>query len=98
MKRRGLLYQNNPNADQQGNIVIFFVVGGLVGAFLAGLFSDRYGRLTVIGSGVIVFTIGAAILTAAVSVDMLYVGRLVCGLGCGAVANNTPISQRDLTG
>lgn len=57
--------------------------------FLAGRFSDHFGRLFIIGIGVVVFTTGATILTAAVNVSMLYAGRLIAGIGCGAVANNT---------
>ena len=89
--------QHNPNANEQGNIVIFFIVGGIMGAFLAGRFSDHFGRLFVIGTGVAVFTCGATILTAAVSIPMLYVGRLICGLGCGAVANNTPLYLSEIS-
>ena len=89
--------QHNPNANEQGNIVIFFIVGGIIGAFLAGRFSDHFGRLFVIGTGVAVFTCGATILTAAVSIPMLYVGRLICGLGCGAVANNTPLYLSEIS-
>lgn len=77
--------------------MILFIVGGIIGAFLAGRFSDTFGRLTIMGAGVIVFTVGAAILTAAVNVDMLYVGRLVSGLGCGAVANNTPLYLSEIS-
>ena len=90
-------YFDSPDANQQGNIVILFIVGGIVGAFLAGRFSDTFGRLTIIGSGVITFTIGATILTAAINVDMLYVGRLVAGIGCGAVANNTPLYLSEIS-
>ncbi len=69
----------------------------MVGAFLAGCFSDRLGRLTVIGTGVAIFTVGATLLTAAVNIPMLYVGRLVSGIGCGAVANNTPLYLSEIS-
>ena len=36
-------------------------------------------------------------MTAAVSVPMLYVGRLISGLGCGAVANNTPLYLSEIS-
>ncbi|KAJ6447021.1 MFS sugar transporter [Purpureocillium lavendulum] len=90
-------YFDNPDANEQGNIVILFIVGGLVGAFLAGCFSDRLGRLTVIGTGVIIFTVGATLLVAAVNIPMLYVGRLISGIGCGAVANNTPLYLSEIS-
>ena len=77
--------------------MILFIVGGIVGAFLAGRFSDHFGRLFIIGLGVAVFTVGATILTAAVNIPMLYVGRLISGLGCGAVANNTPLYLSEIS-
>lgn len=89
--------QDNPNPNQQGNIVILFIVGGIVGAFLAGRFSDRIGRLTIIAIGNAIFTIGATLLVAAVNIDMLYIGRLVSGIGCGAVANNTPLYLSEIS-
>jgi len=42
--------QHSANANQQGNIVILFIVGGIVGAFLAGRVSDHFGRLFVIST------------------------------------------------
>lgn len=77
--------------------MILFIVGGLIGAFLAGVLSDRFGRLSVIGTGVVIFTIGATLLVAAINVAMLYVGRLVSGIGCGAVANNTPLYLSEIS-
>ena len=65
--------------------------------FLAGRFSDHFGRLFIIGIGVVVFTTGATILTAAVNVSMLYAGRLISGIGCGAVANNTPLYLSEIS-
>ena len=94
----GIDYEkNNPSPAQQGNIVILFIVGGIIGAFLAGQTSDRFGRLNIIGTGVVVFTAGAVILTAAINIPMLYVGRLIAGIGCGAVANNTPLYLSEIS-
>jgi len=55
------------------------------------------GRLRVVGAGVVIFTIGATVLVAAVSIPMLYVGRLISGIGCGAVANNTPLYLSEIS-
>jgi hypothetical protein len=49
----------------------FLSSGELLEPFLAGRFSDHFGRLFIIGIGVVVFTTGATILTAAVNVSML---------------------------
>ncbi|KAI9876934.1 MAG: hypothetical protein M1830_005264 [Pleopsidium flavum] len=74
-----------------------FIGGGIVGAFLAGRFSDPFGRLKVIGAGVVIFTVGATVMVAAINIPMLYVGRLISGIGCGAVANNTPLYLSEIS-
>ena len=77
--------------------MILFIIGGLVGAFLAGQFSDQLGRLRVLGIGVAILTVGITLLVAAVNVSMLLVGRLISGIGCGALANNTPLYLSEIS-
>lgn len=48
--------QHNPNAYKPDNMFIFSIVGG---ALLAGCFSDHFGRLFIIDTGVALFTYGA---------------------------------------
>ena len=84
-------YFGNPDANVQGNITSFFIVGAIVGAFIAGLTTDWIGRLYSMSVGLVIFMCGTVIMAASVSVPMLYVGRIVSGIGIGAVANNTPL-------
>lgn len=60
--------------------------GALLGALIAGLPADRYGRKLGIYLGCLLFLIGTIIQAAAFSVAQMTVGRLVVGLGVGSAA------------
>lgn len=71
------------NADSRaGTVVALFTGGCFVGAFGAG-FSDRLGRRGTILMACCIFVIGGVIQTAGVAISMLYIGRLVAGIGVG---------------
>ena len=42
---------------------MFLMLGGIVGAFLAGRFSDRVGWVCFTGSGAAIFSCGATLMT-----------------------------------
>lgn len=60
--------------------------GALIGAIMAGLPADRYGRKLGIYVGCVLFLIGSIIQAAAFSVVQMTVGRFVVGLGVGSAA------------
>lgn len=60
--------------------------GALVGALIAGLPADKYGRKFGIYAGCVLFLIGSVIQAAAFSVAQMAVGRFVVGLGVGSAA------------
>lgn len=53
-----------------------------MGAFAAG-FMERFGRRGTILIACCVFTVGGIIQTAGVVIEMLYIGRLIAGIGVG---------------
>ncbi|CCF36464.1 myo-inositol transporter [Colletotrichum higginsianum] len=65
--------------------------GALLGALIAGLPADRYGRKLGIYLGCLLFLIGTIIQAAAFSVAQMTVGRLVVGLGVGSAAMIIPL-------
>jgi MFS family permease len=67
---------------RSGTVVALFTGGCFVGAFAAG-FADRLGRRGTILLACGIFMIGGAIQTAGVVIEMLYVGRLLAGVGVG---------------
>jgi len=68
-----------------GLVFSSFVASSLVGIVFAGLLIDRRGVVTPFAIGLVLFAIGLTIAGAAVSMPMLIVGRLIQGLGGGAI-------------
>jgi SP family myo-inositol transporter-like MFS transporter 13 len=65
--------------------------GALVGAVIAGLTSDRYGRKLGVYLGCFLFVIGAVLQAAAFTLAQMTVGRFVVGLGVGSAAMIFPL-------
>ena len=66
--------------------------GAFLGAGLAGLFADKYGRKMPIFMGCILFIIGAVIQASAFSIAQMTVGQLIVGFGVGSAAMVVPVS------
>ena len=65
--------------------------GAFIGAIIAGLTADRYGRKIAIYVGCVLFTVGAILQAAAYSIAQMAVGRLVVGFGVGSAAMVVPL-------
>ncbi|KAI0973724.1 general substrate transporter [Xylaria arbuscula] len=65
--------------------------GALIGALIAGLPADKYGRKFGIYVGCVLFLIGSIIQAAAFSVPQMTVGRFVVGLGVGSASMVVPL-------
>ncbi|KAJ5099318.1 hypothetical protein N7532_006319 [Penicillium argentinense] len=65
--------------------------GAFIGAVVAGLCADRYGRKMGIYTGCILFIVGAIIQAASYSIAQMTVGRAVVGLGVGSAAMIVPL-------
>jgi SP family myo-inositol transporter-like MFS transporter 13 len=65
--------------------------GAFIGAIIAGLTADRYGRKAGIYVGCVLFTVGAIIQGAAYTFAQMCVGRLVVGFGVGSAAMIAPL-------
>ncbi|RAH51825.1 hypothetical protein BO85DRAFT_473117 [Aspergillus piperis CBS 112811] len=65
--------------------------GALIGAVLAGMTSDKYGRKLAIYVGCAVFFVGTALQATAFSLAQMVVGRLVVGFGVGEAAMIVPL-------
>ena len=68
-----------------GLVFSSFIASSLVGIVVAGLLIDQRGVVTPFVIGLVLFAIGLIIAGAAVSMPMLIVGRLIQGLGGGAI-------------
>jgi MFS family permease len=67
---------------RSGTVVALFTGGCFVGAFLAS-YTDNLGRRGTILMACCIFIIGGIIQTAGVVIAMLYIGRLIAGIGVG---------------
>jgi len=88
---KDLFLQQSADA-RSGTVVALFTAGCFCGAFLAS-FSDRLGRRKTILVACCIFVVGGTIQTAGVVIAMLYVGRLIAGLGVGVLTMIIPIYQ-----
>lgn len=62
-----------------------------LGAFFGAGFSDRLGRRDTNLMACCIFVVGGVIQTAGVAVSMLYIGRLVAGIGVGFLTASASI-------
>ncbi|RAK95132.1 myo-inositol transporter [Aspergillus ibericus CBS 121593] len=65
--------------------------GALIGAVLAGMTSDKYGRKLAIYIGCAVFFVGTILQATAFSLAQMVVGRMVVGFGVGEAAMIVPL-------
>lgn len=74
------------SAKEQELITSITSGGALIGALIAGLPADKYGRKFGVYAGCLLFLLGCIIQASAYSVAQMAVGRLVVGLGVGSAA------------
>jgi len=65
--------------------------GAFIGAIIAGLTADKYGRKIAIYVGCALFTIGAILQATSYSIAQMVIGRLVVGFGVGSAAMVVPL-------
>ncbi|KAH7353860.1 myo-inositol transporter [Plectosphaerella cucumerina] len=65
--------------------------GALIGALMAGIPADRYGRKLGIYIGCVLFFIGSVLQAASFTVAQMTVGRFVVGLGVGSASMIIPL-------
>jgi SP family galactose:H+ symporter-like MFS transporter len=78
------------DAFQQGTVVSVLLLGAIVGSLFAGRVADAKGRRATLGLISIIFALGIGIAALANSYAMLIVGRVIMGLGVGAVSALVP--------
>jgi MFS family permease len=65
--------------------------GAFVGAIIAGLTADKFGRKMAIYVGCVLFTVGAILQASAYTIAQMAIGRLVVGFGVGSAAMVVPL-------
>ena len=74
------------SSNEQELVISLTSGGALIGALIAGLPADRYGRKLGIYMGCALFLIGSAVQASSFTVAQMGVGRFVVGLGVGSAA------------
>lgn len=90
-------YFNQPSRAEIGTAVAILEVGALVSSLLVGRVGDLIGRRKTIFYGSIVFFIGGAFQTFATGLPMMMVGRVIAGLGVGALSTIVPVYQSEIS-
>ncbi|ORY65009.1 MFS sugar transporter-like protein [Pseudomassariella vexata] len=85
-----------PLAAQNGAVVSLFTGGAFFGAAFAGPAGDYLGRRKTILTGALLFLLGGALQTAAQSINYLYAGRAIAGLGVGFLTMIIPVYQGEI--
>lgn len=89
-----LLFIKNtiPMTDAQTGLIVGAVLGGgLVGTLIAGPLGDKYGRRMLIALSSLLFIFGVFFIYFANSFLMIFVARLLLGVGVGMVAVAVPL-------
>ncbi|KAI1762169.1 general substrate transporter [Hypoxylon sp. FL1150] len=84
------------DAAQNGAVVSLFTGGAFFGAMFAGPAGDSLGRRLTILVGALLFLLGGAIQTAAQTLNYLYGGRAIAGLGVGFLTMIIPVYQSEI--
>lgn len=86
---------DNPSTKVEGVIAAIYDIGCLVGAVIAFLTADRFGRKGSIMWGCWIMIFGTICQTASVSSMQLIVSRVITGIGNGINTVNVPIWQAE---
>lgn len=101
VSRMGLGYERNgsitiTNTLLQGGIVSVYYLGTLVGCFMGGYVSDRFGRINSLASGAAWGIIGAVLQCTAMNPAWMIVSRLINGIGTGILNATVPVYGSEL--
>ncbi|KAJ5888868.1 Mitochondrial substrate/solute carrier [Penicillium taxi] len=90
-------YFGQPSRATIGTVVAILEVGAFVSSLLVGRIGDLIGRRRTILYGSFVFFIGGGLQSFAISMPMMMVGRIIAGLGVGALSTIVPVYQSEIS-
>ncbi|CAI7665180.1 unnamed protein product [Penicillium crustosum] len=101
VERMGLGYEKNgsitvTNTLLQGGIVSVYYLGTLVGCFMGGYVSDRFGRIMSLAFGAAWGILGAALQCTAMNPEWMIISRLINGIGTGILNATVPVYGSEL--
>ncbi len=75
----------NLTSRESSWIFTLFVIFFMIGSPVMAKFSDFYGRKKVFILDVILFGIGSILIASALSIEAIFLGRIIQGFGCGGI-------------
>ncbi|SLM34351.1 mfs monosaccharide transporter [Lasallia pustulata] len=90
-------YFNQPTRAEVGTMVAILEVGAFVASICVGRIGDMIGRRRTILYGSMIFFVGGALQTFATGMPMMLIGRIIAGLGVGALSTIVPIYQSEIS-
>lgn len=88
---------NVTHPSLQGGIVSVYYLGALFGAFWAGAFSDRYGRIKGLWMAILWCSIGVVLQASAVNLAHMLVARVCAGIGVSFIIVIAPAWTAELS-
>ncbi|KAK7554130.1 high affinity glucose transporter [Phyllosticta citricarpa] len=90
-------YFNQPTRAEIGTMVAILEIGALIASISVGRVGDILGRRRTILYGSLVFVVGGAFQTFATGMPMMLLGRIIAGLGVGALSTIVPVYQSEIS-
>lgn len=90
-------YFNQPTSAEIGTMVAILEVGAFISSLSVGRIGDMIGRRKTILFGSIIFFIGGAFQAVANGMPMMIFGRIIAGLGVGALSTIVPVYQSEIS-
>lgn len=90
-------YFHQPTRAELGTMVAILEVGAFVASLCVGRVGDIIGRRRTIFYGSIIFFVGGALQTFANGMPMMLLGRIIAGVGVGALSTIVPVYQSEIS-
>ncbi|KZN93729.1 Sugar transporter [Penicillium chrysogenum] len=85
------------NTAAEGGIVAVYYGGTMIGALMAGALADRCGRVKAIVFGCLWVVLGAALQASAYNITWMCFGRVLAGIGVGAIDCVIPVWSAEVS-
>jgi sugar porter (SP) family MFS transporter len=90
-------YFNQPSRAEVGTMVAILEIGAFISSLAIGRIGDVIGRKRTILYGSCIFFVGGALQTFALNMPMMMLGRIIAGLGVGALSTIVPVYQSEIS-
>ncbi|KFA49623.1 hypothetical protein S40293_06627 [Stachybotrys chartarum IBT 40293] len=90
-------YFNHPSHAQIGTTVAILEIGAFIASLIVGRVGDIIGRRRTILYGSCIFFVGGALQALSTSLELMMLGRIIAGLGVGALSTIVPVYQSEIS-